>query len=478
MNLLTARTHAARLAMASLLALTAAACASASGGNGTNTAALGADIQASGDKPDTGPVDISTTGKACTKTSECGADEDCNSADGKTATCVKRAYPKGAGELCGANVCGDGLDCPNVESGVALCTATCASDLDCPVATTCHTAKDGSSDCRTRKFCAPCATDEQCGPGNLCIPMGGDDPTKFCSTPCNKGGSECPPFAACQDIGDGNYACRHKNGTCNGDGSVCAACVSGSGSCAGGGACLTHPGTGESFCSIPCGAGDTCGAGFDCMDVGVKAEDGKTAVKQCLPTKVSCVKSLTQVFNKPNKDVLPDYAFVGYYDTNGNLDLTDEEPQLLHLSDFANGGKYGGTNKVILFTISAGWCGYCKEETAGFKGAMKTLKQKGIVIFQVLYDDDKTAPPEIPPTLSFLMKKWIKPLKAQSAVVIDPDQQVIQLVSPDNTYNTVAPPVNFVIDANSRLILDRHPGEPLEGVDAYVSGVMKKAGIE
>lgn len=475
MNLPSFRSLVQHGSVASLLCLGAAACASATGGNGTNTAALSADIQASGDKPDV-TIDVSTTGKVCTHTAECGVGEDCNSADGKVATCVKRTYPVGAGTLCGANVCGDGLDCPNVESGLALCTATCATDLDCPVATSCHVdAKDGTSSCRTRQFCAPCATDEQCGPGNLCIPMGPDDPTKFCSTPCNKGGSECPPYAACQDIGDGNYACRHKNGTCSGDGSLCAPCVTGSGACAGGGACLHHPGTGESFCSMPCGAGDTCGAGFSCVDVGVK--DGTTVVKQCLPAKSSCVKSLTQVFNKPNKDVLPDFGFVGYFDTNDNLDLTDEMPELLHLSDFANGGKYGGSNKVILFTISAGWCGYCKEETAGFKGAMKALKEKGIVIFQVLYDDDKTAAPEIPPTLNFLVKKWIKPLKAQGAVVIDPDGQVTQLVSPDNTYQTVAPPVNFVIDANSRLILDKHPGEPLEGVDAYVSGVMKKAGL-
>ncbi len=479
--------HILRRLTFAVVCFSAAACQAGASGPAQNVSAANTDIQAGqgNSKQDAGSTaDIPPIAsvKTCVTGADCAKDEDCTTDDGVRSICYKRVYPKGAGELCGGNgaagafTCGDGLDClPGFESGTSLCTPMCDKDLECPVATTCHVAKDGSSACVARGFCETCVTADQCGAGGLCLDVDGSG-QKYCTHGCTAKSTECPPYAACTDLGDVGFACVPKSGMCMGDGSACQPCNPRASNCGedGEGACLHHPGTGENFCSKRCDAAGKCPTGYGCADVGAKDAKGAVA-KQCLPNKQSCVKSLTHVFTKKNYDVMPDFAFVGYYDTNGNLDLTDESPELIKLSDFSDTGRYGGEvgtpdhKNNILFTISAGWCYYCREETKVFKKDMATLGPKGVVIVQVLYDNTTAGEK---PTLDFLMKKWIKPLKAQGATVIDPDGQTVQLASPDNTYKSVAPPVNFVLDANSRVVLNRLNGQPTQGTVAYIKSVV------
>jgi hypothetical protein len=405
--------------------------------------------------------------KSCAALSDCGAGEDCTSDNGVRTFCRLAIYPEGAGAPCGAGTCGDGLKClPSIESGKAACSAQCEGDVDCPVHESCADLGTKGFWCRPRSFCAPCVLNEQCGSGGLCVKMDGNSDVRFCSYTCTppQGTSstslsgECPPYAACQPVdAEGNYACIHKAGTCIGAGELCDPCSPQADNCVG--ARLTNPGTGESFCSEACDAKGGCATtAYACQKVGGLTES------QCIPKKGQCVTKLGAILKpKTSKypgDMLPDFPMVGYFDENENFDLLDDKLQLLHLSDFASTGKYGDRGYTkILFTVSAGWCKYCQEETAQFRAMLKAGKTKGVLIYQVLYDG--MAAPS-PPTLKFLVNNWIKPLKAQGAVGVDPDKDSVKWIGD-------GPPLNVLIDADTRRIIVKINGSPSQGMAAWLA---------
>ncbi len=493
------------------VALAAAACSQHTGASGTgNVNAMDAGIQGSNGNgsidgltaQDTGPAitqcatdtDCQTAGtlcvggvcaKSCVASTECGTGESCFlSADRIRAGCVKIAYPADTGkpcameDKCGDNTacqvpaavayseCKDKAGCAATESAHAVCTALCTTDVDCPTQMACGKVGSGDHVCTPRSFCSPCVSDEQCGPGGLCVAHSApqDDGTfsgpKFCSIACSgKKSGECPAYAACTDLdGDGQYVCTHKNATCQTDtGAQCDPCVETEG-CASNALCLTYPNTGESFCGTQCDAKTPCGTGYTCSKV-------STTQSYCTPTKNTCVKALGTILK--TGDVFPDFAMVGYYDSNKNNDLTDEQPELLHLTDFnPDTGKYKDANvDTILFMVSAGWCTYCQQETAKFKAEFPDLRdQKGLMIFQVLFDG--MGEPSTP-TLKFVMNNWIKPLKAQGAVGIDPDKLTGTMIGD-------GPPLNVVLDARTLKIKVKVNGSPQQTMADFLAPYLKK----
>jgi hypothetical protein len=380
------------------------------------------------------------------------------------------------GKLCAPDgaACGTNQFCVRdpANSARSVCTVDCSSQLDCPNHMGCREIDDPDSPgdkvkrCLPRPFCAPCVNDEQCGAGNLCIDHGNGD--KFCSQPCRKSGSECPGYAVCADSGDGSGACvcKHPAGTCQGDGSLCSPCVPfTSGTCGDNpdAQCLTISGSDESFCSQPCGAG--CPAGYGCTQDGNCMPANFDASKNFIPTSQKCVKKVVTQYSKP-ADIMEDFGMVGVFDTNADFNLADETPEILRLSDFAEGGRYAGEGKdYILVTVSAIWCGYCQQETSQFKAMLQTGKYNKLQIFQILYDG---ASPGTPIKMTNAMKQWIKPLKAQGAVGVDPDGITEHWIGLGS-----GPPLNILIDANTRKIITRINGSPQQGMGAWLDSVMK-----
>ena len=340
--------------------------------------------------------------------------------------------------------CGKGLSCSKDDDSVhSVCTKDCTSNLDCPATMEC-TFTGATNTCLPRAFCSGCVTDEQCGEGSVCTDMGAG--AKFCSKLCTPGKTECPRFADCTEI-EGRNVCTHRSGLCVGDGTLCQPCADHK-CAADGDLCLTFPTTGESFCSQACTANADCGpTGYKCTKIDAAGN------KQCIPTVNRCVGKISKLYEVG--DTMEDYAIIGRRDTNGDNKLSDEEPQLIKLSDFAD-------RDLIGITTSAGWCGPCQQETKTFAATMAdpALKDR-VMIFQVLIENVEQ--PSVP-TLDFSLQ-WIKQLGAAGVSGIDPDR------TPDTWNMQNAIPMNIVIDAKTRKIIAKNYG--LTSSDGWTSEFKK-----
>ena len=440
-------------AAAAVLALGASAC-------GTKAAAdAGDDAGVTGNKTGVTEdivVDVGPVLKTCKLSSECSSGDECVTVDNASAFCRTPTHAKGMGEACYMNqACAKGLTCLGDPGSVrAVCSAACETNLDCAANMWCYDRGSNTADgndgkfCMTRRFGASCAYDEECASG-VCTDMGLG--AKFCSKTCDAGSFECPRFADCtEQLSDDGAAtrnvCTHRSGTCIGDGTLCQPCANHT--CADDTSVCLQFGSGENFCSTSCTAAADCGAGYKCMQT---AADG---TKTCVPVTNRCVGKLTETYKKG--DIFEDYAMIGRVDSNGDGKLSDEEPTLIKLSDFAD-------KQVIGITISAGWCGPCQAETKTFKATMDKYGAKAI-IFQILIEDDNEGGGHIDTDFSLA---WIKQLGAVGVSGIDPDH------TPDlwNVPGTI--PLNILIDAKTRKILEKENGATADGWNTLFAKYVK-----
>lgn len=126
-------------------------------------------------------------------------------------------------------------------------------------------------------FCTDtCTSDDQCGEGFLCQAAG-------------RYGRICQRLTGCKTEIDcpSGHACNVDTGNCYiaVSRSLCSPCQDGA-QCPEGGACFKGVGSGEQFCTAPCGAGDACPAGYECAEIPA-GRDG-AAMKQCVPQNETC----------------------------------------------------------------------------------------------------------------------------------------------------------------------------------------------
>lgn len=209
----------------------------------------------------------------CTKLDGCSQDSDCPPAywcgSVRDRACI------------GKNDCESDADCASVEG--AKCEALDAQGKvkRCKVDTYCHTSPDdcpkpGGGEkytcsnladlagdkllgqrraCLPRTYCSPCESDAECTePTAACVDMGNGQ--KFCSTQCAPSGFTCDPGSECKALA-GDFYCAPKGGSCQGDGTSCAACRNDA-DCGPGGLCYVQATSRERFCLQPCGTGKSC----------------------------------------------------------------------------------------------------------------------------------------------------------------------------------------------------------------------------
>ena len=383
-----------------------------------------------------------TCAATCSGASQCNANQDCGSDDGKRLICHARGYNAAVGRSCAVSgACPGGLKCVGGGKlfGRAYCTASCGSDLDCPSSHTCRQVPGSGKICARRDFCAPCQYDAQCGSNARCVNHGG---RRFCARRCQAGHQECPSYARCQAVG-GQQVCVHKSGACVGNGAPCSACND-STQCKQGGACVSYSFSDETFCAAQC-SGGKCASGYWC----------DTKNNRCLPTKATCVPPLTGMM-KPG-DVMDDYTLVGYADSNNDGRLSGESLRLIRLSDYAK------KHKIILLSVATGWCTSCKEEAKQFASLMQTYGSKGLVIVTTLTDGVKV---NTPPTVG-LLNNWISAYKPAGAAGIDPGNVAARY----NGKGTV--PLNMIIDAKTRRVLDKWNEGTIQQLKSRLAAQMK-----
>lgn len=397
--------------------------------------------------------------KGCTAPTDCTGNQDCAN-DGKRLVCVELVYAKEIGTACAVTG-----TCPvstmkclgGLENAAAYCTAECADDSGCPPAFYCRELADKKKYCYRRGFCSQCTSDAQCGEGRKCVKQG----TKsFCSKPCTAGKTECPRFADCKDIGGGEFGCVHKAGTCAGDGKFCSPCTGLDGDCEANALCLTFTYSMEAFCATSC-ATATCPtvAAAKCEEIPLSATE---KVKQCVPGDDKAPTCLPGGLSPTMEvgDTMDDFAMVGYLDNNKDGSLVGEKLRVIKLSDFAS------SSKVILFNLSAGWCGPCQLETKDFAALMQSYESQGLMIVQTLFDSDQQG---VKPTLK-LLDAWVNPankLNPAGACGIDPGRVSV----PYNTAGTT--PLNMLLDAKTRKVLKKLNGYSLASMKSDIEAALK-----
>ncbi len=378
-----------------------------------------------------------TCAVACAGQADCGAKENCSSDDGKRLFCVQPVYDPGIGTSCAATgVCPGDLKCSAAKEVVsAFCTGVCKDDTDCPMNMDCSLSVNGNTFCAKRKFCGACMHNGNCEEDGACVKMASGN---FCTTGCTPGSTECPGYASCSDIGNNNYQCIHKSGSCSAFGEQCDPCTLDE-QCSENSSCLSFYFSKESFCSADC-TSTSCPAGSKCI------QTSQTA-KSCIPNyttpqKPTCVNKLSPSMEKG--DIMFDFGMVGVTDTDGDGDLMKEQLRVFHFSDFAK------HHKLIYFNVSAGWCSACQAETKEFAKLNYEFYPKGVVIFQAIFDGYKKGQWTFPN--EEVLKSWINGLKPQGMIGVDPERNAIPINSKGST------PLNMIIDAKTRKVLEKWNG--------------------
>lgn len=162
-----------------------------------------------------------------------------------------RPPPRATGEPCtpvgvgeSSSECSGGL-CVALDTASGFCTLSCAEDSVCPTGFTCQAAGRYGNVCRKL---TGCKLDTDCPAGHACNPQTGNCYIKVSRDLCS----------SCQDLLQ----------------------------CPPGGSCFTAIGSGEQFCTAPCGAGDSCSRGFECKEIPA-GKDG-ALLKQCVPQGQTC----------------------------------------------------------------------------------------------------------------------------------------------------------------------------------------------
>ena len=368
--------------------------------------------------------------KTCKTPKDCGASQDCGPREaGKTAFCYDRKYSPEIGTSCAADYkCSTSfLKCyySYLPASGPYCGPTCKDNTDCPPQYYCRGTT--TKICAQRKFCAACLHDAQCPPQHKCVKSGSGT---FCARQCTKGSKECPRFADCKDDGSGNYFCAHKSGACTASGKHCDPC-NGPSDCTNKAMCITLNSSWGYYCGQDC-TSQSCPTDNKCYTV------TGTSNKQCWPDPTKKKGCVTLTSSMDAGDIMDDFAMVGIIDSDKNGSLTN--------------------HKIILFVLSAGWCGPCKTETKLFKSWMKTYGSQGLIIVQALTDGLTKS---TTPTPAFL-KTWISTYEAMGAIGLDPKR----LTSQYNTKGTI--PMNMMLDAKTRKVLVKWNGGGTTKTEGYI----------
>jgi hypothetical protein len=180
--------------------------------------------------------------------------------------------------------CGHGFYCGAVDA---------VPDVDTNATTTGATLRA----CLPRGYCAPCATDVDCGPlaGEPQSCVTGSDGATFCAPHCASDAS-CPLDSACSPVGGAN-ACLPRAGVCKGDGHLCAPCRSDADCVAG--FCARADFSDERFCTehsaVPCAA----------------AADGTVTTLKCPAARGTTVVSCTVATDAGVPPAIPPNECVG-----------------------------------------------------------------------------------------------------------------------------------------------------------------------
>jgi cytochrome c biogenesis protein CcmG/thiol:disulfide interchange protein DsbE len=98
-------------------------------------------------------------------------------------------------------------------------------------------------------------------------------------------------------------------------------------------------------------------------------------------------------------------------------------------------------NDLTIVSIGAGWCAPCLEETPDLQAAHEELRDEGIGVVQIVFQDGQAAP-----ATTAYCKKWVETFALTLPVFVDP---------PGNTlahFDSAVTPLNLMLDRDGRVL--------------------------
>jgi len=127
-----------------------------------------------------------------------------------------------------------------------------------------------------------------------------------------------------------------------------------------------------------------------------------------------------------------------------NFVLTDcsgEQRELAELFAPDEAGNY--QTGAVLFSLGAGWCEPCKDETEKFPELYDAYRDEGLAIVQVLFQDENAQRPT-----SAFCDQWVQDYNLAFTVLIDPVWDFYPTYLEDVQ---AATPVTLLVDANANI---------------------------
>jgi len=148
--------------------------------------------------------------------------------------------------------------------------------------------------------------------------------------------------------------------------------------------------------------------------------------------------------------IMQNFTLQGYRDTDADDDDDpfNEEPTEITLESFFQGQDLDA--RVLLLTVSAGWCPVCQDEARSLKIMYPEYKAKGGRFYTVLFQDDNYDNPS-PASLDDV-KAWGTTLGSHWPHAADPTDSL------NPYYPEPSVPLNIYVDLTNMQIVEVHVG--------------------
>lgn len=96
---------------------------------------------------------------------------------------------------------------------------------------------------------------------------------------------------------------------------------------------------------------------------------------------------------------------------------------------------------LTIVSIGAGWCAPCLDETPDLQAAHDALRDEGIGVVQILFQDGKAAP-----ATTAYCQKWVETFALTFPVFVDPPGTTLA------HFDSAATPLNLMLDRRGRVL--------------------------
>jgi hypothetical protein len=150
-----------------------------------------------------------------------------------------------------------------------------------------------------------------------------------------------------------------------------------------------------------------------------------------------------------------DLELLAFVDSNADGLSFNDEPRLIHLSDYEARNRPG--TRIIMINAAAGWCGPCTREASAMADFAATYEPQGVAILTAVIQNQSGDPAD-----RTFTQLWAETYRLSVPTIID------SAFATQKYFDLGAMPVNMFVDAKTNEILKVATGaetgsDPMKG---------------